>query len=334
MNTRFIETFVLLAQLRNVRQVAHQMHTTPGTISMRIRKLEETLGGPLFNWDFKTLEITSRGTRVLRYAEQVIEATQAFERAAQPHAYNSGRIRLGVNETVALTLLPHLMRVFKRIMPELQIDLSVELTPDLHERLMQRDLDLIIHVSGWNTFNPFVHSHPLFEVTHQWIAKPHPFSADIPLQQVLRHQLITQMRGTQPYEEAKKLIERLISSQQLSTSDIRLSGSPSVAAMISLVKGGLGIGIMPPILVLRELADRELVVLTDPPIPTTPTGMSISHMKNASPLITDTREIINHICRNYCRRFDERNIRFTGALPAQTDSHKKAGTRPAIHVTA
>ncbi|HKX42673.1 MAG TPA: LysR family transcriptional regulator, partial [Burkholderiaceae bacterium] len=37
MNTRFVETFVLLARVGSVRRVAERLHATPGAISMRVR---------------------------------------------------------------------------------------------------------------------------------------------------------------------------------------------------------------------------------------------------------------------------------------------------------
>lgn len=44
MNSRFLETFVELARTPQLRRVADRLHSTPSTISMRIRSLEEELG--------------------------------------------------------------------------------------------------------------------------------------------------------------------------------------------------------------------------------------------------------------------------------------------------
>ena len=43
MNTRFLETFVTLAQLRNFRATARALHATPAAISQRIKALEGEL---------------------------------------------------------------------------------------------------------------------------------------------------------------------------------------------------------------------------------------------------------------------------------------------------
>ncbi|MFP8965079.1 LysR family transcriptional regulator [Pokkaliibacter sp. CJK22405] len=309
MNTRFIETFILLAKVRNVREVARQMHTTPGTVSMRIKKLEESLGVTLFDWDFKTLELTVKGARLVSYAEHVVEAAQAFERAAAPQTH-SGRIRLGVNETVVLTVLPEFMRIAERVMPGVQIDFSVELTQNLRERLIMRELDLIVHVSGEHA--PFIHSEELMEVSQHWIAKPKPISVDTPIAQVLKRQLITQMRNTVPYELVSNMVQELGSRYGMTSSEIRLSGTPSLAAMINLVKIGLGVGIMPAVLVLKELESGELIQLPYPATP--PTRMSLSHMRNASPIVTDTAELLRKVCRRYCERQAPEQMRFSGYI--------------------
>ncbi|MBN9116109.1 MAG: LysR family transcriptional regulator, partial [Pandoraea sp.] len=43
MNTRFLETFVTLAKLRNFRATAAALHATPAAISQRLKALEEEL---------------------------------------------------------------------------------------------------------------------------------------------------------------------------------------------------------------------------------------------------------------------------------------------------
>ncbi len=309
MNTKFVETFLQLAEVKSVRQVARQMHTTPGTVSMRIKKLEEQVGVTLFNWNHKTLEITPKGAQLISYAQAIMEATNAFKNASSTKTRTS-KLRLGVNESIVLTVLPKIMRFLERLVPGIQIDLSVDLTTNLKERLILRELDIIMHVSGDQTATPFFSSYDILEFPQHWISKPRSLGVDLPLDQLLSKQFITQMRGTVPYELALDTLRQLSEKYGLPASDIRVSGSPSLAAMISLVKGGIGIGIMPAILVKKELLEGELIELNHPTIPAT--KVSLSHMRNASPAICSTADLINKICAHYCRKESRHYIRFVG----------------------
>ncbi|GFM73315.1 LysR family transcriptional regulator [Pseudomonas cichorii] len=303
MNTRFVETFILLAHVGSVRQVAKQMHTTPGAISMRVRKLEAELGIVLFNWDHKTLQITAQGASLLPHAERLLQATQAFQRAAGSPARELGRIRIAVIETVVHTFLPDFMKLMSRAMPDVTIDLSVELTSNAKKQLMRRDVDLIIQVIADDSDNPFAITKPIAELPIHWVARPRAVPARDRVRKVLSRQMLTQMRGSAPYESAVSIAQQLASEHGVLASELRISGSPSLATLVSLVKEGVGVAIMPGILVKDSLEQGELQEL---PLPSPPSfKIATSHMKNASPLVSEVAEIVHKVCRTYCKRQGE-----------------------------
>jgi DNA-binding transcriptional LysR family regulator len=63
MNTRFLETFVILAQLRSFRATAQALHATPAAISLRIKTLEEELQTELIDRNSKDFRLTANATR-------------------------------------------------------------------------------------------------------------------------------------------------------------------------------------------------------------------------------------------------------------------------------
>lgn len=300
MNTRFVETFVLLAHVGSVRQVARQLNSTPGAISMRVRKLEAELGTVLFNWDHKTLQITDEGLRLLPHAQRLLEATQAFQRAASSPARAQGRIRIAVIETVVHTFLPDFMKFMSRTLPDVTIDLSVELTAHAKEQLMRREVDLIVRVIADDGDNPFAMTRPIADLPIHWVARPRAVPARDRVRKVLGQQLLTQMRGSAPYEAAVNLARQLAAEHGVLASELRISGSPSLAALVSLVREGVGVAIMPGILVKDCLDSGELQEL---PLPS-PASFRIgtSHMKDVSPLVSEVADIVGKVCRAYCKR--------------------------------
>lgn len=300
MNTRFVETFVLLAHVGSVRQVARQLNSTPGAISMRVRKLEAELGTVLFNWDHKTLQITDEGLRLLPYAQRLLEATQAFQRAASSPARAQGRIRIAVIETVVHTFLPDFMKFMSRTLPDVMIDLSVELTAHAKEQLMRREVDLIVRVIADDGDNPFAMTRSIADLPIHWVARPRAVPARDRVRKVLGQQLLTQMRGSAPYEAAVNLARQLAAEHGVLASELRISGSPSLAALVSLVREGVGVAIMPGILVKDCLDSGELQEL---PLPS-PASFRIgtSHMKDVSPLVSEVADIVGKVCRAYCKR--------------------------------
>ncbi len=309
MNIRFLETFVLLARIGSVRRVAELVHASPGAVSMRIRGLESDLGVTLFHWDRKTLQITDAGARLLRHAEAVIEATRTLERAARSDDAIGCRLRVGVLETAVHTFLPEFVKAMGASLPHIELDLTVDLSTHLSEQMMRRDLDLIVR-TGSGVDPQFAVVENLLEVPVHWIARRGLVPRKDGLHKALGKQLLTQMRGTGPYEQAVAMAQQLAVQSGMVSSDLRISGSPSLAALVSLVREGLGVAIMHGMLVAPQLASGELVELELP----TPPSFRITtwYPKSPPPGVTDTAQVLRRVCKSYCKRVSPHLARYIG----------------------
>ena len=307
MNTRFVETFVVLARVGSVRRVAEQLNATPGAISMRVNALEKELGVTLFDWDHKKLQLTAEGARLLRHAEALVEATRTLERTAQSSTAAVGRIRLGMIETAVHTCLPDLMKAVAVHLPDIQLDLKVDLTSHLAEQLMQREVDLILRVGG-ESQNPYVVTEDLMEFPMHWIARRGLVPVRDPMK-ALQKQLLMLMRGTMPFEASTALVQQLAAQQGMISSDLRITGSPSLAALVSLVREGVGVAVMPGIVVKENLDRGELVQLA---LPTPePFRISVCYPRNVVPSVAKVGEEVRRATRGYCRRLGELWVRPT-----------------------
>lgn len=308
MNTRFVETFVVLARVGNVRRVAEQLHATPGAISMRVRALERELGVSLFNWDHKKLQLTPEGAQLLRHAEALLEAERTLERVAQSGNAAVGRIRVGMIETAVHTFLPEFMKAMATHLPDVQLDLRVDLTTRLNDQLMQREVDLIFCVAMGNG-NPYVMSEDMLELPMHWIAKRGLVALKDAQHKLFQRQILTMMRGTVPFESSMSLVHRLAAQQGLPSSDLRVTDSPTIAALVSLVREGVGVGMMPGVLVRESLERGELVQL---PLPTPePFRLAVVYPKNFVPSVANVVEASRKAVRHYCRRLGDAWVRST-----------------------
>jgi len=308
-NTRFIETFVMLARVGSVRRVAEHMHATPGAISMRLSSLESELGVALFHYDHKTLRLTQDGTRLLRYAEVLLEATRSMRQAARSDGEVAGRIRVGVIESVVHTWLPDLMKAMHSTLPAVEPDLTVDLTVHLADGMLRGNLDMLLRVGSGERSN-FAASTELMELPVHWIAKRGLVPRRDMLRKVLKRQLLAQMRGSVPYIAAEKLAHELAVKCGMSSSDLRLTGSPSLAAMVSLVREGIGVAIIPGLFVKEYIERGELEELPLPPPP--PFSVAMWYKADALPIVQRTAEVARNACKAYCKRHEEKWVRYLG----------------------
>lgn len=152
MNIRFLETFVLLAEMRNLRMTAERLHTTQAAISSRIASLEQEFGVRLFERNAREVSLTPDGSKALVHAERMVKLLRDMkEDMLDKHTY-AGVIRIGVIESIVHSWFPEFLARLHERYPRLRIEITSDTTAHLTEQLNKGSLDLVlqgnaIHVS-------------------------------------------------------------------------------------------------------------------------------------------------------------------------------------------
>jgi DNA-binding transcriptional LysR family regulator len=143
--TEDLQLAAALAQSLSLSAAARALNVTPPALSMRLRKLEATLGATLATRTARRLQLTPEGERLAQQASILLAQLQALPeflrgddsrltgtlRIAAPFGY--GRHRLA----------PSLAR-FARLHPELRLQLDLRESP-WHDR---HDADVVVHVGA------------------------------------------------------------------------------------------------------------------------------------------------------------------------------------------
>ncbi|MFI9719684.1 LysR family transcriptional regulator [Streptomyces sp. NPDC052396] len=138
-----LRTFLTVAQTLSFTQAAHRLGVRQSTVSQQVRRLEEAAGRPLFSRDTHSVRLTEDGEAMLGFARTILEAN---ERAA--HWFTGtrlrGRLRFGASEDFVLTRLPEVLEDFRRENPEVDLELTVDLSDPLQEQLAAGRFDLVL----------------------------------------------------------------------------------------------------------------------------------------------------------------------------------------------
>ena len=82
----YLRVFVTVAETRALNEAAERLGRTPSAISMTLKQIEESLGGPLFEGERKAA-LTQLGAFALRHARKAVAehdaATAAIQRFAR-----------------------------------------------------------------------------------------------------------------------------------------------------------------------------------------------------------------------------------------------------------
>ncbi|MGX9936149.1 LysR family transcriptional regulator [Advenella kashmirensis] len=255
MNIRFLETFVLLAEMRNFRMTAERLHTTQAAISSRIASLEQELGVRLFDRNAREVSLTPDGSKALVHAERMVKLLRDMkEDMLDKHTY-AGVIRIGVIESIVHSWFPEFLARLHESYPRLRIEIASDTTTHLTEQLNKGGLDLVlqgnaIHVSQ-------VDAIALGQLPMRWVASPKlEIGNDVlSLADLAAFPIVSFARESEPYAA----IERMFATA--GDISLHLNGISSVATMIRLVRDGFGVAALPPAIIQQELNAQTLQLL-------------------------------------------------------------------------
>jgi len=137
MDTELARTFLVVVATGNFVEAAQRLHVTQSTVSMRIQRLEETLGAELFVRNKAGTTLTSAGRQFQRHAALL---TRTVEQARQEIGIVSGFRatitiggRIGLWEDLLLRWLP----IFGSLAPDVAVRALIGFEEDLMQALIE-----------------------------------------------------------------------------------------------------------------------------------------------------------------------------------------------------
>lgn len=142
MNLRDLKYLVAVGELKSFVNASKRCFVSQPTLSMQIKKLEETLGIKVFERNNKRVIVTDIGASIIAKAKSILQDVEDIEKLAhdaqQPLA---GNFRLGAFPTLAAYILPELVPLIKNELPELRLILIEEKTDTLIQQLKNGLID-------------------------------------------------------------------------------------------------------------------------------------------------------------------------------------------------
>ena len=124
MDIRQLEYFVEVARQKSFSRAADILYVSQPSISKAIRELEGELGVVLLYRNTKSVELTDNGEAILTQAQQIISSFQNI--TAQLECVSkllTGKIHIGLPPITGVTVLAHLLGVFKKEYPNIEVNL-------------------------------------------------------------------------------------------------------------------------------------------------------------------------------------------------------------------
>lgn len=143
-----------LTELRYIIAVAREKHfgkaaetcfVSQPTLSVAVRKLEESLGVELFERNKHEVQLTPIGNKIVLQAQRVLDEVDIIKNVARSGQDElSGTLRIGAIYTIGPYLFPYLIPKLHALAPNMPLVIEENFTGKLRERLSNGMLDIII----------------------------------------------------------------------------------------------------------------------------------------------------------------------------------------------
>ncbi|HKU09992.1 LysR family transcriptional regulator [Sinomonas sp.] len=233
-----LRSFLAVAEHLSFTLAADRLGIAQPTVSQHVAKLEKAAGRVLLVRDTHGVRLTDNGDAMAGFARSILAAHDEALRYFRGSAMR-GRLRFGTADDLAITGLPKILREFRRAYPQLNLELTVSQSDDLHRRLKAGQLDLI-----------FI----------KWIAGAQEGT-------VVRHDVFSWVGVEQTVLEPNQPVPLVVYpapslSRTLAIDALEASGrtwkvtcsTKQIAGVLAAVRAGLGIGVMPTTLVPEDLS--------------------------------------------------------------------------------
>lgn len=138
-----LRSFAMIAELGSFTRAAERLHRTQSTISLHVKRLEETLGQSLLRRNAHGVQLTAEGELLLTHAREILRINdEVVARIEEPEL--AGVVRLGTPEDFATTHLPGVLAQFAQTHPGVSLEVTCDLTLNLLDRFRGGQFDVVL----------------------------------------------------------------------------------------------------------------------------------------------------------------------------------------------
>lgn len=249
--------FIAVVQAdNNFTEAAKRLGITQPPLSQRIQALEELLSTDqkkselavkLFDRSKRPIELTEAGQAFLIEAQQaLVHLDRAVSHARQASRGEIGRLIIGLNNSIANTILPEIVQAFQQRFSKVELELHEVTIEQEIQMLKNHQLDVIFQRSpSFKQNDPVLSFQPILE-EYFVVALPttHALAnqTKISLQELADDAIILPSLDLLPFYEKIVTLCREAGFEPKINQTVTVTG---VVTLLSLVAAGVGVSILP-----------------------------------------------------------------------------------------
>jgi len=145
MDLRHLDYIIAIADQKCISRAAEQVFSTQPALSQYLRKIENSLGMPLFVRENQAMRLTRMGEIYVQAARAILETGRSTDSLLEDiRNLRKGHITLGISQERGTVVLPMVIPAFYRKYPGVRVEVLQSNTRNLEASAMQGHVDLAI----------------------------------------------------------------------------------------------------------------------------------------------------------------------------------------------
>ena len=290
MTLRHLNIFVAVYQNQSITKAAGQLHIAQPSVSRAVRELEEFYGSPLFDRIGRHIHVTDQGKILYEYAIHIVDLFGDMEKKLR-NGDSSGILKVGSSITIGNLILPEVVSRFREKYPQMKVHVIVKNTATIEQYVMDNKIDFAF-IEG-ESIQPQIRRVPFMNDRLCFVCAPnHPMALKekITLEDVAHEDFLLREQGS----AGRDIMESIFTLHHLQPEPTW--ESTSTQAILKALEHGLGVSILPYMLVKSQLEKGTLI---ERKIEKTSFNRQFSVIYHTNKYLTPLAKRFMEMCRQY-----------------------------------
>ncbi|MDK2807694.1 MAG: LysR family transcriptional regulator, repressor for citA [Clostridiales bacterium] len=161
MDTNYLNTFIMLAEVGNFTRTSEKLFVAQSTVTNRIAELEKELGKPLFVRGQKQAELTPEGILFLEYARRIVALEKMSLESINRIDKYEDILRIGTTNTIYESYLEKELITYRSLHPSHAVKIILGHSEELLLKLQDKILDVVY------SYSPLIRNGFICDVFHK-----------------------------------------------------------------------------------------------------------------------------------------------------------------------
>ena len=291
MTLRHMKIFVAVFRHSNITKAAQELHLAQPSVSLAIKELENYYGIRLFERIGKRISPTEGGKEFFGYSLHIVSLFEEMEKRMKNWDV-SGTIRIGSSITIGTHILPGLIRNYQAEFPDLKINAIISNSSTIENHILDNTIDLGLIET--QPEHEDIQAIPFMKDSLCAIVGcSHPLAKEssVTLSDLAQYPFLMREKGS----AGREILDSYFSIQQL---NVRPAWeSSSTQAIVKGVAEGLGVAVLPYLLVEKDIQEKTVRMLPF----TRPLSRDLNIIYHKSKYLTPNMKAFLSLCLAYGR---------------------------------